>query len=333
MRAMQLEKIASIDTAPLRIVERADPEPGPGQVRVAVTRCAVCRTDLHVIEGDLPEHRLPIVPGHQIVGVVDGVGAGCRRLAMGQRVGVAWLGRTCGACRFCAAQRENLCESARFTGYHEDGGYATHVLAYEDFAYVLPEAFTDTAAAPLLCAGIIGYRALQRAEVPRGGTVALFGFGSSAHLTMQLARRRGCGVYVVTRGHQDMAEQLGADWAGQDWRQMPGRPQSAIVFAPVGHLIAAVLESLDKGGTVSLAGIHMTATPPLEYEKHLFYERQIRSVTANTRQDGVALLEEAARAQVEPVTSEYSLADANRALQDLKTNRVEGTAVLVVGDG
>ena len=332
MQAMLLNEIGPIDRSPLRLVERPLPEPGSGELRLKVRCCAICRTDLHVIEGDLPRHTLPIIPGHQIVGTVDALGPACRRFRIGQRVGVAWLRHTCGECAFCRAGRENLCEQSRFTGYHADGGYAEYAVVPEDFAYEIPAAFDDHAAAPLLCAGIIGYRALRRCNLPPGGKLALYGFGSSAHVVLQIARHRGCQVYVVSRAerHLELARDLGATWAGVSAADLPVRVDSAILFAPAGTLVPVALEKLQKGGTLALAGIHMTPVPSLDYERHLFYERDVHSVTANTRADGRELLAEAAQVPVRPHVTEYPLADANRALQDLKADRLNGTGVLVI---
>jgi propanol-preferring alcohol dehydrogenase len=331
MQAMVLEDIAPIDSSPLKLTEVPEPVPGRGEVRLEVRCCAICRTDLHVIEGDLPRAKLPIIPGHQIVGVVDVVGEGCRRLEVGQRVGVAWLRHTCGTCAFCRMGRENLCESSCFTGYHQDGGYARYVVVPEDFAYLIPDAFDDRSAAPLLCAGIIGYRALKRCHLPKGGKLALYGFGSSAHVVLQIARYRACEVYVVTRGaqHRQHARQMGADWVGADAADMPVKVDSAIIFAPAGELVPRALAALRKGGTLALAGIYMTRIPVMDYEQHLFYERDIHSVTANTRLDGRELLAEAAEIPIRPHTTAYPLAEANRALQDLKGDRINGTGVLV----
>lgn len=333
MRAMVLSEIGRIDSSPLRLRELPDPEPGFGEIRVKVHCCAICRTDLHVIEGDLPRTKLPIVPGHQIVGTVDRTGPGCARLAVGQRVGIAWLRRACGECRFCLAGRENLCVDPRFTGYHADGGFAEYAIVPEAFAYELPEIFTDADAAPLLCAGIIGYRALVRAEVPAGGKLGIYGFGSSAHIVLQLARHRGCDVYVVTRGasHRQFARAMGAAWVGERAAEIPDAVDSAIIFAPAGELIPAALEKLDYGGTLALAGIHMSRIPAMDYEL-LFHERNVHSVTANTRADGRALLAEAAEIPIHPRVTKYALADANRALQDLKADRIDGTGVLMVDE-
>lgn len=332
MKAMVLETIAPIETSPMRLRQLDDPQPGPGEVRLRVSCCAVCRTDLHVIEGDLPEKKLPVIPGHQIVGAVDLLGRGCSRLKLGQRVGVAWLRHTCGRCRFCASGKENLCEGQRFTGYHADGGYAEYAVVHEDYAYVIPEAFDDVHAAPLLCAGIVGYRALKRANLPDGGKLAIYGFGSSAHVILQMARARGGKVYVVTRGesHRVLARKMGAVWAGELPDEMPDKVDSAIIFAPAGNLVPAALTRLEKGGTLSLAGIYMTAIPELEYDKHVFFERDIRSVTANTRDDGRELLEEAACIPIRPHTTTFPLEKANEALQALKSGRLDGSGVLIV---
>jgi propanol-preferring alcohol dehydrogenase len=329
---MVLERIAPIATGPLKMTELPDPLPGPGQVRLRVNCCAICRTDLHVIGGDLPVRKLPLVPGHQIVGVVDALGPGCRRLGAGQRVGVAWLRHTCGACRFCRTGRENLCDGPLFTGYHADGGYAEYAVVDEGFAYEIPPGFPDIQAAPLLCAGIVGYRALKRSGVPDGGKLALYGFGSSAHVVAQIALHRGCQVYVVTRGesHRQLARQMGAAWVGQRAEDMPVRADGAILFAPAGELVPAALARLEKGGTLVLAGIHMSPIPAMDYETCLFYERDVRSVTANTRADGRELLAEAARLSLRPHVTTYPLEAANRALQDLAADGINGTGVLVV---
>ena len=332
MQAMVLNEISGIETSPLQMRDLPDPQPSSGEVRLKVQCCAICRTDLHVIEGDLPRHTLPVIPGHQIVGIVDQLGPGCRKLKVGQRIGVAWLRYTCGRCAFCAAGRENLCESSRFTGYHEHGGYAEHAVVPEEFTYEMPDSLGDTAAAPLLCAGIIGYRALKRCNLPRGGRLALYGFGSSAHVVQQIALHRGSEVYVVSRGegHRALARRLGATWVGDNAAQMPAEADSAIIFAPAGGLVPVALASLRKGGTCALAGIHMSQIPAMDYERHLFYERDLHSVTANTRADGRDLLAEAARIPVRAHTTTYPLSDANRALQDLKADRINGTGVLVM---
>lgn len=332
MNAMQLAEIAPIESGPLKAVTLPDPAAGPGEVRIKVRCCAICRTDLHVIEGELPRQRLPLIPGHQIVGVIDQLGPGCRRFAPGDRVGVAWLRHTCGACGFCASGRENLCADQRFTGYHADGGYAEYAVAPEEFVYALPAAFSDVKAAPLLCAGIVGYRSFKRSRPISGQTLAIYGFGSSAHVIMQIALHRGMTVYVVTRGqsHRELARRMGAAWVGETAADMPAKVRSAVIFAPAGELVPQALEKLEKGGTLSLAGIYMTPIPELDYEKHVFHERDICSVTANTRADGRELLAEAAAIPIRPHTTTYPLAGANIALQDLKADRINGTGVLVV---
>jgi len=332
MRAMLLRAQAPIASDPLVAAELARPEPGPGEVRVRVRACAACRTDLHVIEGDLPPRRLPIVPGHQVVGAVEAAGPGATRFRLGDRVGIAWLRSTCGACRYCAAGRENLCEASTYTGWTHDGGYAEYCCMPEAWAYPIPPRFDDAEAAPLLCAGIIGYRALRRSRIGHGGRLALYGFGSSAHITLQVARHRGCRVFVVTRdeAHRRLALDLGAEWAGGTGDALPVKCDAAIIFAPAGELVPVALRGLDKGGTVALAGIHMSDVPAMAYEPHLFWEKTLQSVTANTREDGEALLAEAAAIPIRPRVQRYALAEANRALQDLAGDRVEGTAVLMV---
>jgi propanol-preferring alcohol dehydrogenase len=332
MKAMLLSGVGPISGSPLALAELPSPAPGPGEVRVKVSACGVCRTDLHVIEGDLPPVRLPLVPGHQIVGTVDLRGEGAERFPPGARVGIAWLRRTCGSCAFCEAGKENLCETPLFTGYHRDGGFAEFAVVPEAFAYALPPAFSDAEAAPLLCAGIIGYRALRRADLPPGGRLALYGFGSSAHIVIQLALHRGCEVLVCTRGerHRKLALEMGASWAGDDPAEMPVAADSAILFAPAGELIPPAMRALKKGGTLSLAGIHMSDVPSMNYDECLFYEKNLRSVTANTRQDGEDLLREAARHPIRPKVTLFPLEEANRALQMLKADEIQGTGVLVV---
>jgi propanol-preferring alcohol dehydrogenase len=318
---------------PLALADVPDPEPGPGEVGVRVLACAVCRTDLHVVEGDLPPRRLPLIPGHQAVGVVDRLGPGCRRFREGDRVGIAWLRETCARCAFCRSGRENLCPASRYTGWDADGGYAERAVVPEAFAYAIPDAFGDAEAAPLLCAGIIGYRALQRAEVPPGGRLALYGFGSSAHVVLQLARHRGSEVVVATRGaaHRALARDLGAAWVGETRDVPPAPAQAAIVFAPAGEVVPAALRAVDRGGTVVLAGIHMTPVPALDYERCLFHEKTLRSVEANTRADGEAFLREAAAIPLRPRVARFPLEAGLEALGRLRADRVEGTGVLVPG--
>jgi len=332
MRAMVLAAQAAVESSPLSLTDRPIPEPGPGEARVRVRACGACRTDIHVVEGDLPARRLPLIPGHQAVGTVDSLGPGAARFSIGDRVGIAWLRSTCGRCRFCLSGRENLCADSTYTGWTHDGGYAEYACVPEAFAYAIPPAFGDAEATPLLCAGIIGYRALRRSQVPRGGRLGLYGFGSSAHLTLQVARHWGCRVFVATRepSRQRLALDLGAAWAGPIGGPLPEKLDAAIIFAPAGELVPAALRDLDKGGTVALAGIHMTDLPAMAYEPHLFWEKTLQSVTANTRADGEALLAEAAAIPIRPRVTRYELADANRALADIKSSEVEATAVLMI---
>jgi propanol-preferring alcohol dehydrogenase len=332
MKAMVLDERGDIGGSPLSWRDVPDPEPGEGEVLVRVRCCACCRTDLHVIEGDLPPHKRPVIVGHQVVGIVERLGPGCRLLQVGQRVGIAWLRKTCGQCEFCRSGRENLCERALFTGYDGDGGYAEHAVVDENYAYVIPEVFDDVHASPLLCAGIIGYRSLKRSNLPAGGRLAMYGFGSSAHIVLQIVRARGNEVYVVTRGesHRRLAREMGATWVGADPGEMPRKTHSGIMFAPAGELVPGAMAQLEKAGTLALAGIYMSPIPALDYEADLFYEKCLQSVTANTREDGCELLAEAASIGLQPHVSTYALPDANRALQDLKADRVNGTAVLVL---
>lgn len=333
MNAMVLRRNGPIGASPLHLEEIPDPTPGTGEIRVKISACAVCRTDLHVIEGDLPLLRSPLVPGHQAVGVVERKGEGTGRFAEGARVGIAWLAGTCGECPYCRSGRENLCASPSFTGYHRDGGFAEYAVVPERFAYPIPAPFSDAEAAPLLCAGIIGFRALRRADLPPGGSLALYGFGSSAHIVIQIARARGSEVFVCTRGapHRELALRMGASWAGEDPAEMPAEADSAILFAPAGELVPPALARLKKGGTLALAGIHMTDIPPMRYRECLFHEKNLRSVTANTREDGNELLREAARIPIRPQVTLFPLAEANRALQTLSADRLQGTGVLTVG--
>jgi propanol-preferring alcohol dehydrogenase len=332
MRAMVLSRQAPVDTSPLAVTDRPVPEPAAGEIRVRVRACGACRTDIHVVEGDLEPRRLPLIPGHQIVGTVEALGPAATRFGMGDRVGIAWLRSTCGRCRFCTGGRENLCAESTYTGWSHDGGYAEYVCAPEAFVYPIPPGFDDAEATPLLCAGIIGYRALRRSQVPKGGRLGLYGFGSSAHVTLQVARHWGCAVYVATRepARQRLALDLGAAWAGAPGDSPPVKLDAAIVFAPVGSLVPIALRDLDRGGTVALAGIHMTDLPALSYEPHLFWEKTLQSVTANTRADGEALLAAAAAIPIRPRVTRYPLAAANRALADIKSSEVEAAAVLMM---
>jgi propanol-preferring alcohol dehydrogenase len=332
MKAWVVERPGPIDSDPLTQIEKAIPEPGPGQVRLRVLVCGVCRTDLHLAEGDLVPRRPRVTPGHEVVGVVDALGPGCTRVSEGDRLGVPWLAHTDGTCRFCLTGRENLCVDPRFTGWDVDGGYAAYVLVEEAYAYTLPEGFDDVHLAPLLCAGIIGYRALLRANLPDNrGRLGIYGFGGSAHLTAQVALARGARVHVMTRAPEarQLALSLGAASAGDADDPPPEKLDSAILFAPVGTLVPAALAALDRGGTLSVAGIHLTDVPPLVYEDHLFEERTLQSVTANTRVDGRAFLAEAARIGLRVSATPYPMDQADVALRDLAHDRVNGAAVLV----
>jgi alcohol dehydrogenase, propanol-preferring len=332
MKAMVLEDQDRIENRPLKLRDIPDPQPGPGEIRVKVSACAICRTDLHVIEGDLLPRNLPIIPGHQVVGRVDLLGEGVEPFRLGQRVGVGWLRRTDGTCKFCKSGRENLCPDSLYNGFHADGGFAEYMTVPEEYAYELPDGTSDLEVAPFLCSGLIGYRALKRANVPKGGKLLLVGFGSSAHIVLQFALFGDCEVYVVTRSEsrRNLAMKMGATWATDDARSVPVKVDSAILFAPVGDLVPATLAALERGGTLALAGIHMTDIPVLNYQKHLFHEKEIRSVDANTRADGAEMLMEASIARVKPLVRPYVLTDANVALADMKESSIDGTGVLVV---
>jgi propanol-preferring alcohol dehydrogenase len=334
MRAWVVRRQVPIDDNPLGLVKREPPEPGPGEVRVRVLVCGVCRTDLHLAEGDLPAHGTDVVPGHEVVGVVDALGPAAGRFRLGDRIGIAWLRHTCGRCRFCLRGDENLCVEPRFTGWDADGGYADYAVVDEWYAYALPDRYPDEEAAPLLCAGIIGYRALRRAALPAGGRLGIYGFGASAHLAAQVALAEGATVHVVSRAAEArrLALKLGAASAG-DVDDAPPEPlDAAILFAPAGTMVPTALAALDRGGTLAVAGIHLSDIPPLRYADHLFEERQLRSVTANTRADGEAFLQLAGRVGFEVTTTPYPLDAADRALADLAHDRVTGAAVLRVAE-
>jgi len=307
------------------------PAVGADELLIEVQACGVCRTDLHVAEGDLPVHRHGIVPGHEVVGVVHRTGEGVDEFVPGDRVGVAWLRSTCGQCRYCRRGSENLCPQSRYTGWDDDGGYAEFVTVPAAFALPLPKGYDDIELAPLLCAGIIGFRALERAAVPDGGRLGIYGFGGSAHIAVQVAMHRRVSVHVMTRSAEAraLAAELGADSVQGVTATPPVPLDAAIVFAPVGELVPTALEALDRGGILSLAGIHLTDIPPLNYQRHLFYEREIRSVTANTRQDAREFLRFAGEHRIRVSATRYRLSEADRALADLADDRVRGAAVLV----
>ncbi|MFK0023851.1 zinc-binding alcohol dehydrogenase family protein [Streptomyces sp. NPDC090798] len=331
MHAWEVARPGPIEGEPLRFVERPIPVPGTDELLVHVRACGVCRTDLHVSEGDLPVRRPHVTPGHEVVGVVAATGEDVLGHAVGDRVGVAWLRRTDGTCRYCARGAENLCPASQYTGWDADGGYAEYTTVPAAFAYRLPGEVDDVALAPLLCAGIIGYRALRRAALPDAGRLGLYGFGGSAHLCAQLALAQGATVHVLTRdpAARRLALELGAASARGAYDEPPEPLDGAILFAPVGDLVPVALRALDRGGILSVAGIHLSDTPPLRYESDLFYEKELRSVTSNTRRDGRDFLALAARHGVRATTHAYPLSEAQRALRDLKAGRFDGAAVLV----
>lgn len=337
MRVMQLQAPGPVEGSPLALEEMDRPTPGPREVLLRVLTCGVCRTDLHIVEGELDLPKLPIVPGHQIVGRVEEVGEGVTRFRPGDRVGVPWLHRTCGTCQFCQPGRrggrgqENLCEDAQFTGFHVDGGFAEFARAPADFAYLLPDVFDDEHAAPLLCAGVIGMRSLRLSETQPGDRLGLFGFGASAHIVLQIAVHWGCEAYVFTRGHErrQLALDLGATWEGTSEEPPPEPLDTAIIFAPAGELVPRALGMLRKGGTLSLAGIHMSPIPEMEY-RLLYHERTIRSVANSTRQDAEDLLRLAAEIPVRTEVEVFPLEEANTALQKLKRGEIRGAGVLRV---
>ncbi|MCD2114496.1 zinc-binding alcohol dehydrogenase family protein [Rhodococcus rhodochrous] len=331
MRAWLVVEPGPVAGHPVRFESVPLPETGPNDLLVRVLACGVCRTDLHVAEGDLPVHREGVVPGHEVVGVVHRVGEAVEGFAAGDRVGVAWLRSTCGQCRYCRRGDENLCPNSRYTGWDEDGGYAEFVAVPAAYALPLPEGYDDVELAPLLCAGIIGYRALKRASVPDGGRLGIYGFGGSAHIAAQVALAHGAEVHVMTRSEdaRNLARELGAA-SVQGAADTPPVPlDAAILFAPVGDLVPPALEALDRGGVLSIAGIHLTDVPQLNYQRHLFHEREIRSVTANTREDSREFLAFAGQHRIRVATMRYGLDEADRALADLAGDRVRGAAVLV----
>ncbi len=333
MQAWRVERPGPIQTHPLQRVSAEVPRPGPGEILVAVRACGVCRTDLHVAEGDLPVHRPGVIPGHEVVGEVVEVGPtdAPGEFVVGDRIGIAWLRDTCGICKFCTSGRENLCAESRYTGWDADGGYAEFATVPAAYAHPLPTGYSDTELAPLLCAGIIGYRALKRAALPAGGRLGIYGFGGSAHLTAQVALAQGAEVHVMTRGEKarDLALALGAASAHAATDPPPVALDSAILFAPVGDLVLPALEALDRGGTLSIAGIHLSDIPTLNYQRHVFQERQIRSVTSNTRSDAREFLAFAGRHRLEVTHPHYPMDRADEALADLQAGRVAGAAVLV----
>lgn len=332
MQAMQLLKPAAVEELPLQPVDLPIPQPASGEVLLRVQACGVCRTDLHICEGELTPPHYPLIPGHQVVGMVEMLGEGVEGLEIGQRVGVAWLGWACGKCAFCLRGEENLCPQARFTGFHHNGGYAEWMVAEAGFVYPLPAELSERRAAPLLCAGIIGYRALRKTGLQPGERLGLYGFGASAHLAIQIARYWGCEVFVFTRSrnHQHHAEALGAAWVGTP-EQTPPRPlDRAVSFAPAGEIIPLALAAMRPGGVLAINAVHASPIPEMPYDL-IYGERVLTSVANATRQDGMELLELAVRIPLQPDTVTYPLEDANEALLDLKYSRLNGEAVLEIG--
>ena len=329
---MALDKPRPAEEAPLQLRDVPEPTPEPGEIRVQVRVCGVCHTDLHIVQGELPMHKLPIVPGHQVVGVVDAVGKGAKGFKEGDRTGVIWLHSTDGSCEYCRRNSENLCVNAKFTGYDVNGGYAESVVVPAAFAYRIPQSFSDENAAPLLCAGVIGYRSLKLSGAAKSGRLGLYGFGASAHIVLQIAQHMGCEVYVFTRAaaHRELATKLGAAWVGDAKERPPQELDAAIIFAPAGAIVLDALRALRKGGTVALAGITMTPIPEMDYSL-IYGERVVRSVANSTRQDARELLEIAADVPVRTKVTLYPLQDANRALDDMKHSRIEGAGVLRIG--
>ncbi len=337
MKACLLHSPARVETNSLDFTDSPDPVPAGGQVLVRVAACGVCRTDLHVVEGELPSRKSPVIPGHQVVGRVEQVGAGVTRFRPGDRVGIPWLHSTCGVCEYCRAGKENLCDNATFTGYVVDGGYAELIVAPEKFVYAIPEgpsSLGDEQAAPLLCAGIIGFRALRLSGIEPGGKLGFYGFGAAAHVAIQVALHWKVEVYALTRNprHQRLAIEMGALWAGGTTAEPPAKLDAAIIFAPAGEIVPAALKALRKGGTVALAGIHISPIPPLDYNL-LYHERILRSVANNTRQDGVDFLRLATDIPIRTEIEVFALGDANRALNLLKNDAIRGAAVLRVRQG
>ncbi len=333
MKACVLRTPAKVGTNPLEYADVAVPGPGEGEVLARVKACGVCRTDLHVIEGELPQRRSPLIPGHQVVGTVEKRGKGAARFGVGERVGIAWLHRTDGTCEYCRAGAENLCNAPEFTGYTVNGGYAEYIVAPEDFAYAIPEGFPDEQAAPLLCAGIIGFRSLRLSGIKPAGRLGFYGFGAAAHVAIQVARHWNVEVFASTRDarHQKLALELGAVWAGGTLDEPPKKLDAAIVFAPAGEIVPAALKALKKGGVLVLGGIHMSPIPSFPYDL-LYQERMIRSVANNTRQDGEDFLRVAAEIPIRTRVQIYSLRDANRALNALKNDAIPGAAVLRINE-
>ncbi|KXB02677.1 alcohol dehydrogenase [candidate division MSBL1 archaeon SCGC-AAA261F19] len=331
MKAMQLKEPKPVEQAPLEMVELKEPRPGPKEVKIDVQACGVCHTDLHTVEGELSLPKLPIVPGHEVVGVVEESGDEAEHFEVGDRVGVTWLYSSCGECKFCRRGQENLCEDPMFTGLHADGGYEESMVAKEDFVYPIPKNISDEDAAPLLCAGVIGYRSLRLSEVKPGQRLGLFGFGASAHIVIQLATDMGCEVYVFTRSeeHRRLARELGSAWEGSAKDDPPHRIDSGITFAPVGWIVKEALRDLEKGGTLAINAIHMTPIPELDYDL-IYHEKKLRSVANVTREDAEGFLKIAGDIPVQTEVETFPLEEANRALRLLKDSKINGAGVLKV---
>lgn len=333
MQALVLKTPAPVETNPLVRSDVPVPVPGPGEVLVRVTACGICRTDLHVVEGELPVRKSPVIPGHQVVGVIERSGPGAGKIPAGSRVGIPWLHRTCGACFYCRSKRENLCDAPLFTGYSVDGGFAEYTVAHEDFVYPLPQGFSDLQAAPLLCAGIIGFRCLRVSGLlaGAGANLGIYGFGAAGHVCIQVARHWGAKVFVCTREekHQKLAAELGATWVGGTVDEPPEKLDASIIFAPAGELVPPALQALRKGGTLVLGGIHMSPIPSFPYPL-IYQERSIRSVANNTREDGVDFLRLAAEIPIHTQTQTFPLDGANHALNALKHDGIRGAAVLLI---
>jgi len=332
MQAMVLKKTDKIEENPLQLKENPIPQIGKKEILVRVQACGICHTDLHTVEGELPLPKLPIIPGHQVVGIIEKKGEDTKRFKLGDRIGIAWLNSTCTKCEFCKISKENLCERAKFTGYHLDGGYAQYTVVSEDFAYPISDRLSPAEAAPLLCAGIIGYRALGLSQIQPKKRLGLYGFGASAHIAIQIAVYWKCEVYVFTRSteHQKLALNLGAVWTGKSEQIPPKKLHSSIIFAPAGEIVPYALKALNKGGTLSLAGIYMTPIPQLDYTEHLYYEKTLRSVTNSTRKDGEELLKLATEIPIRTRISVFPLKEANQALHLLKQGKINGAGVLEI---
>jgi propanol-preferring alcohol dehydrogenase len=331
MKAMLLEKPDTLENNPLLLRDIPVPDPYADEIRIKIHVCGVCRTDLHIVEGELPAHKLPVVPGHQIIGTVDRIGTNVTMWKLGDRAGVPWLYKTCGACRFCSSDRENLCDTPMFTGYDVDGGFAEYMVVDEKFAYHIPENYTDLKAAPLLCAGVIGYQAFQATGLNKRGKLGLFGFGSSAHIIIQVAVHLGLEVYVVSRTQKelDLAKKLGAVWVGQIGDDMGTKIDAGIVFAPSGELLVKALTKLDKGGRIVSAGIYTTPLPGFDYS-YIYPEKCLTSIAHTTRDNVKAFLDVVSQCSIQTEINQYRLEDANQALLNIKHSRISGSTVLII---